>query len=95
MLNRWRCRKGNCGMNGPQGCARPLCDARPGERLKVQTITGERNLCARMASLGIYPGVEMELLCAGCGSPCLVKVHGGTLSLGEGLSDKIIVTSSA
>jgi ferrous iron transport protein A len=45
-----------------------------------------------MAALGIYPGAELELLCAGCDSPCLVRVRGGTLSLGKGVSDKILVT---
>jgi ferrous iron transport protein A len=44
-----------------------------------------------MASMGIYPGVEMELLCSSGGAPCLVRVHGGTLSLGAGLSRDILV----
>lgn len=42
-----------------------------------------------MAALGIYPGVEMHLLCSGC-----VRVNGGILSLGEEISDKIMVTPS-
>ncbi|MCE5242141.1 MAG: ferrous iron transport protein A [Desulfobacteraceae bacterium] len=74
--------------------ALPLCNARSGRRLKVACIEGGRRLCARMASMGIYPGVEMEVLCSGCGSPCLVRVHGGTLSLGAGVSEKIMVTSA-
>jgi ferrous iron transport protein A len=44
-----------------------------------------------MASMGIYPGVELELLCSSGGAPCLVRVHGGTLSLGAGLSNNILV----
>jgi ferrous iron transport protein A len=72
----------------------PLCNAQAGKRLKVACIDGGRRLCARMASMGIYPGVEMEVLCSGCGRPCLVRVHGGTISLGAGLSDKIMVTSA-
>lgn len=44
-----------------------------------------------MAALGIYPGAEMELVCSGCGQPCLVKVRGCTLSLGAGVSQKIMV----
>lgn len=75
------------------GCALALCNAKAGKRFKVSGIRGGRQLCARMASMGIYPGVEMELLCEGCGSPCLVRVHGGTLSLGSGVSEKIMVTS--
>lgn len=73
----------------------PLCCAEAGQRVKVTGIEGGRNLCGRMASMGIYPGVEMELLCAGCGCPCLVRVHGGTLSLGAGVSEKIHVREAS
>jgi ferrous iron transport protein A len=72
----------------------PLSDARAGGRFKVAGIEGGRHLCARMAAMGIYPGVEMEVVCAGCNCPCLVRVHGCTLSLGVGLSEKILVTSA-
>jgi ferrous iron transport protein A len=69
----------------------PLAEAPAGKRLKVACLGGGRQFCARMASMGIYPGVEMELLGSSCGSPCLVRVHGGTLSLGVGLSRNILV----
>ena len=72
----------------------PLSGVRAGQRFKVAGIEGGRRLCARMAAMGIYPGVEMEVLCAGCNCPCLVRVHGCTLSLGAGLSEKILVTSA-
>ena len=72
----------------------PLSDARAGQRFKVAGIEGGRHLCARMAAMGIYPGVEMEVVCGGCNCPCLVRVHGCTLSLGAGLSEKILVTSA-
>jgi hypothetical protein len=42
-----------------------------------------------MAALGIYPGVEMHLLCGGC-----VRVNGGVLSLGKDIFDKILVIPS-
>lgn len=72
----------------------PLSHVQVGKRVKVKKIQGGRHLCARMAAMGIYPGVEVELLCAGCDSPCLVRVHGGTLSLGAGVSQKILVASA-
>ncbi len=71
----------------------PLSAAPTGKRFRVAGIKGGRHLCARMAALGIYPGAEMELLCAGCGSPCLIRIRGGTLSLGAGVSEKILVTA--
>jgi ferrous iron transport protein A len=73
----------------------PLSNVTAGQRFKVAGIEGGRRLCARMAAMGIYPGVEMEVVCAGCNRPCLVRVHGCTLSLGVGMSEKIMVTSSA
>lgn len=75
--------------------AQPLSAAPMGKRFRIAGIKGGRRLCARMAAMGVYPGAEMELLCAGCGSPCLIKVRGGTLSLGAGVSDKILVTAVA
>lgn len=95
MFDMWK-RKECCpreGVKGGNACPSPLCQARAGRRFKVACIQGGRQMCARMASLGIYPGVEMEVLCEGCGSPCLVRVHGGTISLGHGVSDKIMVTT--
>jgi len=92
MLMCWRGKGGDTTRSGDSGV--PLCRAEVGRRVKVKCIDGGRRLCGRMASMGIYPGVEMELLCAGCGRPCLVKVHGSTLSLGAGVSDKIHVTEA-
>ncbi len=97
MLGCWQRRNGCSIETAPEGArgALPLSHAQAGKRLKVVGFAGGRHLCARMAAMGIYPGVEMELLCAGCGSPCLVRVHGGTLSLGKGVSNKILVTPVA
>jgi ferrous iron transport protein A len=82
------------GTEGNDSCELLLSNARAGQRCKVAGIEGGRHLCARMAAMGIYPGVEMEVVCAGCNCPCLVRVHGCTLSLGSGLSNKILVTSA-
>jgi ferrous iron transport protein A len=78
------------GPSSPECSLLPLCKAESGKRVKVACVHGERRLCARMAALGIYPGVEMMPLCSGC-----VRVNGGTLSLGKDISNKIFVTLSA
>jgi ferrous iron transport protein A len=83
------CSGKDCGDSG----VLPLSNARSGQRCKVAGIEGGRHLCARMAAMGIYPGVEMEVVCSGCNCPCLIRVHGCTLSLGAGLSNKILVDS--
>ena len=95
MLNIWKTNQScTCKEMKTAHCAaRPLCDVKAGKLFKVSGIRGGRHLCARMASMGIYPGVEMEILCTGCGSPCVIRVHGGTLSLGSGVSENIMVES--
>ena len=60
-------------------------------RLKVCKISGDRKLCARMATLGLLPGCEIELLCPSRGHRCMVKVNGGTLSLDQPCAENIMV----
>ncbi|KJR97866.1 MAG: hypothetical protein VR65_22885 [Desulfobulbaceae bacterium BRH_c16a] len=62
-------------------------------RVKVCKITGDRKICARMASMGVYPGVEADIVCAENGNRCILKVHGGTISLDADISANIFVTS--
>ena len=75
--------------SSPECVLTPLCQAESGKKFKVACVQGERGLCARIAALGIHPGVEMHLLCRGC-----VRVNGGVLSLGKDISDKILVIPS-
>lgn len=84
---------GTCQTGESNGLLR-LSDAPPGQPVEVKAIEGGRKLCARMAALGIYPGVKLELLCSHCDAPCLVKVRGSTLSLGVGVSRKIMVAQA-
>jgi hypothetical protein len=45
-----------------------------------------------MASLGVYPGEEAELLCPENGAQCLLKLQGTTLSLDSHTTKNILVT---
>jgi len=67
-------------------------DCRTG-RKRICKITGDRKLCARMASMGIYPGEEMTLLCGEKGSQCLFRIADTTISLDAAISDNIFVES--
>ena len=71
----------------------PLSETCQLGKLKICKLTGDRKECAKMAALGLLPGQEAELLCARSGSQCLLKIHGGTLSLDESTSNNIIVES--
>ena len=71
----------------------PLSENCHAGKIKICKVTGDRKLCSRMASLGVLPGQEAELLCPQKGAQCLLKIHGGTLSLDKITSDNIIVQS--
>jgi Fe2+ transport system protein FeoA len=80
----------------PSPCPRqtiPLSESSHSGRVRICKITGDRKLCARMASIGVYPGNEAELLCPENGSQCLLKLQGATLSLDSNTSKNILVTS--
>ena len=71
----------------------PLSENCQAGKVKICKVTGDRKLCARMASLGVLPGEEAELICPQSGSQCILKIHGGTLSLDQITSNNIIVQS--
>lgn len=84
----------HCGQeNGYNTNPGPLSKSCQAGKVRICKVTGDRKLCARMASLGVLPGQEAELICPQNGSQCLLKVHGGTLSLDEVTSNNIIVQS--
>ena len=62
-------------------------------KVRVCKVNGDRKICARMASMGLYPGVIADVICADEGSQCILKVHGGTISLDASVSENILVTS--
>lgn len=71
----------------------PLSENCQAGKVKICKLTGDRRHCARMAALGVLPGEEAELICPQSGSQCLLKIHGGTLSLDQLTSNNIIVQS--
>jgi len=76
--------------SAPECGVMPLCRAEAGKRVKVACVNGGRGLCARMAAMGIYPGVVVQPLCSGC-----IRVNNGVLGLGDEISGKILVTPAA
>lgn len=73
--------------------ASPLSKRDDTGRVKICKITGDRRICSRMAAMGVYPGVEADIICPGQGSRCILKVNGGTISLDADVSQNILVTS--
>lgn len=83
----------NCfGMSRCQKIEAPLSENDCCRKVKVCKVKGDRKVCARMASLGLYPGVEADVICSQQGNQCVVKVNGGTISLDSNISENIYVT---
>ena len=59
---------------------------------KVSSVNGDRKHCARLASLGLYPGNEIELVCPSQGDGCVIKVHGGTVSIDRETMENILIS---
>jgi ferrous iron transport protein A len=57
----------------------PLECLRPGEWAEVCDVCAEPGVVCRMAELGLRPGCRVQVIRAG--SPCLVQVGGGRLTL--------------
>lgn len=91
LAERMRWRRGRNGCTTEQ--IMPLSRIRHHGRKRICKITGDRKLCARMASMGFYPGEELELLCSGNDSQCILKIQGGTISLDTTASNNILVQS--
>lgn len=62
-------------------------------RKKICKINGDRKMCAKMASMGFYPGEEIYLICGERNARCVLRVGGGTISLDEAASKSILVES--
>ncbi|MEE4136758.1 MAG: FeoA family protein [Desulforhopalus sp.] len=76
-----------------QDSGSPLSKKSGSGRIRVCKVTGDRKICARMASMGLYPGVEAEVICPENGNRCILKVNGGTISLDAEISGNILVTN--
>jgi ferrous iron transport protein A len=64
-----------------------------GGRVKVCKVKGDRKVCARMASMGLYPGVEADIVCSGGAGQCVLKINGGTICIDADVIDNVYVQS--
>lgn len=62
-----------------------------GTEARVRAIYGGQGMLARLADLGILPGVHLKVVrTARCG-PVIVEVKGGRVIIGRGMADRIEV----
>jgi Fe2+ transport system protein FeoA len=70
---------------------RSLAQTRQGERCKIVGISGGVEVQTRLASMGILPGQDIQVVQAGGTGPVLAIVKGAKVALGHGVSHKILV----
>lgn len=68
----------------------PLSMVRPGQRVTIREIKGGRGLIGRLANMGIYPGVEIEVV-SNFPGPLILNRAGVRLGLGHGMAHRILV----
>lgn len=69
----------------------PLAHVATGSRVIVSCLTGGRRLDARLADLGILPGVCVEVLRKGGNGPVIVASRGSRMAIGCGMAAKVLV----
>lgn len=69
----------------------PLALASPGEKVRVERITGGDEVARHLSDLGLTPGAEVEVISSG-GGPMVLAVRGSRVALGRGVGHKVHVS---
>ncbi|MBW1962297.1 MAG: ferrous iron transport protein A [Deltaproteobacteria bacterium] len=69
----------------------PLAMVDRGRRVRFLSVNAGSRLQAHLASLGLVPGVEIEVLNNSLKGPFVVRINGCRIMLGRGMSQKIMV----
>lgn len=64
----------------------------PGRAVKLVSVDGGNNLRSRLASMGLIPGEEIQVVRNSATGPFIVAVKGSRLVLGRGMANKIMVS---
>jgi len=69
----------------------PLSTVRPGQRVRIVEIRGGRGLIGRLADMGFYPGVEIQVISNRPG-PLILNRGGVKLGIGYGMAHRVLVS---
>ncbi len=72
----------------------PLSTAKVGDRLWVVGFRGKGGI-SRLLSMGLTPGIELQVVSCTPGGSVMVNVAGNRIGLGAGMADKILVTDNS
>ena len=68
-----------------------LMQVAPGCRVRLVGVQAGRRLQARLAAMGLVPGVEVEVINNRVHGPFIIEVKGSRMVLGRGMAGKILV----
>lgn len=98
---RWRHgrRRAACNPQLPQGAdftapgsdAIPLAALQPGHKARLYCINAGRSLCGRLTSMGLAPGMLIEVIRRQSQCEMVICAHRTRLALGRGIIEKILV----
>ncbi|MBN1102236.1 MAG: ferrous iron transport protein A [Deltaproteobacteria bacterium] len=69
----------------------PLAMVGAGRRVRLLAVDAGCGLQGRLASMGLVPGVEIEVLRNSMRGPFLIAVKGSRIMMGRGMAQKIMV----
>ena len=70
----------------------PLTIVQAGRRVRFVAVEGGCGIEGRLAAMGLFPGVEIDVLTNSLNGPFLVAVNGTTrIALGRGMAGRIRV----
>lgn len=72
----------------------PLIFAQPRQDLFISTIEGGKTIQTRLAQLGIFPGMKLQIINNYSNGQLMVKAKGARIALGKGLGSMILVESA-
>lgn len=71
----------------------PLALAAPGEKVRVERLTGGECLVNQLRDLGIGVGSEVEVISAN-GGPMVLAIRGSRVALGRGAAQRVLVSQA-
>ncbi len=74
-----------------KAAAMPLSMVRSGCVATLAEVRAGRGLVRRLSSMGLVPGVDIEVLKSSFGGPIMVRVKGSKVMLGRGMAHAILV----
>jgi len=71
------------------GLGRPLASVPEGEQVRLGAVEAAAGLRARLAAMGLVPGVQVRVMRNSGSGPVVVEVKGTRLALGRGMAVRI------